>query len=296
MKIVLVFPVNYAAFGVAGPHMQIFSTLCRMGHSTYPAIEGDVLRVVKELKPDFVLASVGIWGEEAHEVSKVCPLIYYSGDEVINFEQYLKAKPACIFSHARFWTQRFRENGVLSFHLPWAADELVYFPDRDNNEPELDVVFVGGSVYPKRWDAWSKLKSAGVTVNVWNTAQTRGLDFRTVRKIYSNAKIVLAPAYFDEAPANVLRTGYGIPCRVFEAAACRAFQLVRDWVDLERVFPEVITFHDLDEMVSKVKYYLDNSGEREKIADLCFKVFREKHTYKHRLEELISKIESEVLI
>jgi len=162
-------------------------------------------------------------------------------------------------------------------------------------EYNFDVVFVGGSVYPKRWQAWELLRKTGFKVNVWNTAHTKGLDFASVRQIYSTAKIVLAPAYFDEASPQVER-GHGIPCRVFEAAACKAFQIVRNWEDLEEVFPQVVKFDSLDEMVDLVRFYLDPANQeiRQRIAKECYESVCKEHTYSHRMQKLIEVIEQKL--
>jgi spore maturation protein CgeB len=81
--------------------------------------------------------------------------------------------------------------------------------------------------------------------------------------------------------------------RTFEIAGCGAFQLIDDARSNVskhfKVGEEIVTFSDQEDFKKKVRYYLDNSKEREAIAQAGQKRAYAEHTYKQRIEYLLSK-------
>ena len=87
-----------------------------------------------------------------------------------------------------------------------------------------------------------------------------------------------------------------IPChqaspRVYEALACGAFLIVddqRDFMSLFKSGEELVVFEDIKDLRNKIVYYLNNRKEREKIKRKGRKIVLSKHTYRHRIQEMLS--------
>lgn len=106
--------------------------------------------------------------------------------------------------------------------------------------------------------------------------------FEDAAKKFSQSKVVFNISIKDD-----------VNMRVFEALSTGSF-LLTNWIPtLEDLFEDgkhLVTYKTLDEMVEKTKYYLEHDEEREKIALAGHEEFMKKHTYKHRVENILKKI------
>jgi len=81
--------------------------------------------------------------------------------------------------------------------------------------------------------------------------------------------------------------------RVFDCPLCNGFLLtdfredIEDYFDIDR---DVAVFHDLADLKKKVAFYLDHEEKAKAIAERGKETILEKHTYKHRLEEMASRV------
>lgn len=104
--------------------------------------------------------------------------------------------------------------------------------------------------------------------------------FEDAAKKFSMSKIVFNISIKDD-----------INMRVFETLSTGSF-LLTNWIPtLGELFKDgkhLVTYKTLDEMVEKAKYYLKHDKEREEIAEAGYKEFIAKHTYKHRVEKILS--------
>ncbi len=81
--------------------------------------------------------------------------------------------------------------------------------------------------------------------------------------------------------------------RVFETLGCGSFQMVdgkRDVLALFKSGEHLVCFKEIGEVKELVKYYLDHPQEREEIAQKGHNEVLGKHTYVHRIEELLKAI------
>ncbi len=105
-------------------------------------------------------------------------------------------------------------------------------------------------------------------------------------RIYSSAKMAVVIHYQDgRTPC------YQASPKVYEMLACRCFLLSDSQPDVLSLFKDgehLAVFRDIAELREKIRYYLENVKEREKIAsEGCIEVAR-KHTYAHRIKEMLS--------
>lgn len=83
--------------------------------------------------------------------------------------------------------------------------------------------------------------------------------------------------------------------RVFDCPLCNGFLLTDFREDIEEYFDidrEVAVFHDLADLKKKVAFYLDHDERARAIAENGKEKILEKHTYQHRIKEMVSHVRS----
>jgi len=184
-----------------------------------------------------------------------------------------------IFTTQKKFVDIFRP--TKSYWLPYACDPETH---KKFSLPKIyDVVFVGNTnpkVYPERVKL---LKLIGEKINLKVFSGVYGED---LAKIYSQAKIVFNKSANGE-----------INMRVFETLSCGSL-LVTDRLNseagLEELFQDkkhLVLYDNEKDLLEKIDYYLKNESEREEIALIGQKEVHSKHTYEHRTEEVLKKIQ-----
>jgi len=112
--------------------------------------------------------------------------------------------------------------------------------------------------------------------------------------------------YYDELPklyigsrinfnATSLQMTGAVNQRVFDVPACGAFLLTDHQESIEELFEvgkEVITYKERDEIPELAGFYLNNPGEREKIARMGRERILKEHTYRHRLAAIVQSMKN----
>jgi spore maturation protein CgeB len=87
----------------------------------------------------------------------------------------------------------------------------------------------------------------------------------------------------------------GIPTiRVFEALACGIPLLCYDWDDYEQLFTkeqDYLTFNNPDDLKRKISLLMNEPGYARQLAENGIRTIRERHTCKHRTDQLIGIID-----
>jgi spore maturation protein CgeB len=197
------------------------------------------------------------------------------------------------------------------FHLPLAAPLQLYYPERPvpaSYRAELTLV---GCAFQNRLrdlrklspflsryktrlvgPGWFRLQHLP---NIW--VRKGWVETEEVRRYYNGAKIVLNIHRSYDDPylkKNTHRVKADTPNnRVFEIAACRAFQLTDERLDLSRFFQpeqEIITYRTLDELKEKISFYLPRRKLCQKIAHRAFERTMKEHQYEHRLRKILKLV------
>ena len=103
--------------------------------------------------------------------------------------------------------------------------------------------------------------------------------FEEAASVYNEARICLNISAVDD-----------VNMRTFEVMASGGFLLTEDIPTLHELFEDgkhLVMYKDLDDMVAKARYYIDNPEEREKIAQAGREEVLAKHTYTHRMKEML---------
>lgn len=208
------------------------------------------------------------------------------------------------------------------------CNNFIYSPFACNHEEfkktgetkKYDVSFVGG-YHPYRAWCIQKLRGAGINVNVWGIGWKAGtLDQAGMVEIFNQSKINLnlsnnesfdlrfvfclsrpileslrvIKKTFNSLIKQDAKTLEMVKARHFEINSCGGFQLSFYAEGLEqhyRIGEEIAIYQSADEMIEKVKYYLDNEKEREEIAMNGYERTLKDHTLQQRFTNLFNDIE-----
>ena len=272
-------------------------------------INRNLVRLVKETQPHLILVTGG------HRISrkslrtlregKFC-LVLWTTDPLRSSDIMFITAPYYdhVFCQGTEFVEALNALGLNGSHwLPMACDPEIHHNVGLTNEEMRtfgkDVSFVG-SYYPRRAEYLEKLN--GYNLGIWGPGwENLPMDSplrsalmgsytmpETWRKIYSASKIILSIHYQDEH----LRVFQASP-RVFEALGCGAFVLTDQQKDVLALFEDgehLVSFSDARDLIEKVDFFLNHFEQRQVIAEQGKLEVLKKHTYRHRLTELLAII------
>ena len=168
----------------------------------------------------------------------------------------------------------------------WAANPDYYYPTASDNK--YDVTFVGQK-YGVRSKVIKDLKKNGISIETFGRGWSEYISFEKIISIFSNSKINL------NISASYAHPGIKqIKGRIFEVPMCGGF-LLTDYVEgLEDYFEigkEIVCYHDAEDLIYKVKYYLENDFERNAIARNGYRASVERHTWRHRFVDIFTALD-----
>jgi hypothetical protein len=167
---------------------------------------------------------------------------------------------------------------------------------------DIDVVFVG-ALHVNKMPLLSRVKKA-----FGNRCVLRGLS-NLKRNAYFNLKYGMpgwvSPIAFEEYVPLYRRAkiGFNVHNRGdYTVGSYRLFELPGNGVmqisdggryldDFFRVGEEVVGYSNADDLIDKIKYYLENEGERTRIALNGFRRVHKDHGFRHRMRQAGELIE-----
>ncbi len=283
-------------------HHKLLGKFCdeeqsRINHRFRSEVEGQ--------KPDLVLTIYGfnLSLESLVYLRKIgIPSVCWWLNDPFQFERSLKKAPYFdfLFTNAQGSVASYRKQGVNAYWLPTACDPDVHKVVAESKKYHCDICFAGD---------WSPLREE------WISHLVRHYDGVKIfgpwgKKIAKNSVLrnYLVDGFFSPdkmasmfASAKVIlnihtwygKWSYGTNPRLFEAAGCGAAQAV-DWKDeLPDLFDyenELLVYKDLDDLTEKLAGLLKNEDHRAMIGKLSQKRAYSEHTYRKRMEVLLSVI------
>jgi spore maturation protein CgeB len=184
-------------------------------------------------------------------------------------------------------------------YLPHAVDASVFRPMPEVAK-DLDFSFVGlwsaerqryieaalevttnGAVYGPKW----------LRKNPWNRDIRRIVKGSYIAgedlvRLYNRSKVVINVTQWGAA-GGAQRSG--VTMRLFEVPATRTLLLTDSSVDIQLVITpgeHVATFADVDDFKAKLRFYLANAAERERIAAQGFEHVRAHRSYDFTAEKI----------
>ena len=165
--------------------------------------------------------------------------------------------------------------------------------DWSNIKEKYDVSFVGRK-YLDREQYINELKKRNISVYVFGRGWERGehIPFEEMLDIFGASKINLNFS-------KVLRNQKQIKGRIFEVCLAGGFLLTEYVPSIENYFEidkEIVCFHNAEEMLDKVIYYLNHDEERRAIAQAGWKRATGQYTCFHMLSRVFDEIEKDTAI
>ncbi len=175
------------------------------------------------------------------------------------------------------------------YWLPHAAEPKVY--KKTHQLKKYDICFIGHIQDVKNYNGFTRVDMLDRAFKefpnfYWGTRNGQKPElnmFEDAAKRFNQSKIVLNVSIGDD-----------LNMRLFETLSTGSFLLTNYLPTLDKLFKDgkhLVTYKTLDEMVEKIKYYLEHDKEREKIAKTGYEEFIKKHKYSDRIQTVLRIIE-----
>ena len=221
------------------------------------------------------------------------------------------------FTMAQGLVEPFREAGVENAEwLPEAMEPSVFeydgISDTDRRTFTCDVALVGklesdNPAYMERWKLVKRIVDEEIDIKWWGPRINRkigtfvlGLLLSKVSRAYGG-RFVWNETYAKAVHLSKIflaRDAYphirlSMSARAFIALGLGAFYLTFPTDGIEEMFEpgvEIVTFDSPDDMIEKIRYYIEHDGERNAIAAAGKKRALAEHTYQNRFERMFEVI------
>lgn len=211
------------------------------------------------------------------------PSAYWAIDTHLDFEWALEESGRFdfVFAAQRDGVQELERLGIKhALWLPLACDPEIH--RSGNLEKIWDVSFVGHVLGGERQRLLELIRQRFPKGFIGQKY------FKEMAKVYAQSKIV-----FNRSVRN------DVNMRVFEALASGSLLITNDLesngqAELFRDQEHLVVYGDDEELFAKIACYLANDALREGIAQAGQKEVLAKHTYDHRMEQLLEEVETQL--
>lgn len=298
--------VNFpAALRNLGFEVEVFDSLDRDAYSGFAELNRDLLAKALPYRPDvilFVLMHYEVWTEtlDILKLGLNATLIHWATDDSWKYRQFSHYLAPHFDIHATTChgaVVASRRDGLRNvMQTQWAASTSTLQEPLAAEQCCYPVTFIGSN-YGNR-AAWiDALRARGVGVTCFGHGWPGGaVSAERIPEIIRNSVVSL-----NFGDSGVVWNGWiparsrQIKARVFEVPGSGGFLLTEPAEDLNRYFAigrEIETFASLDELVSKIKHYLDHPSKRSEIAAAGHLRVRREHTYEERFKNLVNQAET----
>ena len=166
----------------------------------------------------------------------------------------------------------------------------------------IDVCFVGG-IDPQRWpdrvQQINFLKSNGINVTAVGGQRATRLSWEEYANYLNRSKISLSFTVVDlfartlDSSGIVQRRTSQLKGRVFETLSCGAMLMEDDGLQTKELFnpgEDYIMFHNQDDLLKKIRYYLEHEDERRTIAESGYRKVTEIHNARNMWSHLFGRM------
>lgn len=180
-----------------------------------------------------------------------------------------------VFTAQKDACEKFNKSGINTKWLPLGCEPLLH--GKKEQKKNFDVSFIGCDGWGNRRKLIQKIR------NKFPNSYIGKADHKDIGSIYSQSKIV-----FNRSIRNDLNM------RVFEGL-CSGSCLItnKNTFGLTEIFQpgkHLITYNYDEDAIPLIEYYLTHNEERENIAISGMQEVLSKHTYLHRVREMLSMI------
>lgn len=274
-------------------------------------INTKILNVYKKIKPDIVFIIKGhkIFKDTLEKI-KESKVVLWMMDSIYKVEQTYKNID--LFDYRFMFekndVEKLAQSKISSYFLPLALDETVYYPI-NNIKKTIDILFVG-ALYPERLELLKSIIIKFPDLNIciygkyleWrHTERYINYYLKNYRAYFENKNV--HPSIVNELYARTKiainihnpQSQYGCNQRFFEILGSKSFQIVDENKFIKNKFVDgkhIVFFNNEKDLCNKIKYYLNNRVERNRIANYGYQEVIKNHTFKYRINEVLNIIYS----
>lgn len=276
----------------------VYDLVKRISEIGVKAINEEIIDLVKKERPrHFIWLASGYQFREStfDMIKKESTIVsgWFFDDEIeIYFNKYSKHwipyLDYCV-TPAIEAVPKYRELGARVILAVPIAGGVPIARDWSNIAERYDVSFVGRKLLDRE-QYINKLKKRNIPIHLFGRGWGRYVPFEEMIDIFGASKINL----------NFSGTGYNnlaLKSRIFEMCLAGGFLLTEYVPGIENYFEinkEIVCFHNADEMIDKITYYLNHEEERRAIAQAGWKRATSEHTSFHMLSRVFSEIERDI--
>jgi len=276
-----------------------------LGRLTGADLDKRLAKTIAEAEATLVLVSGGYELDESTVVLlrsvRKAVWVNWFPDDIGSIDQMTKVAPAYdhVFATGSDVARAMEDSLARTIPiLPHAADPSVYRPVKSRDQYRANVVFAGDPT-PAREAYLSGLVEFGLALwgPGWRQTSLRDYcrgEFRTTpeyAKAYAGATV--AVNVHRDLPLVAADARAGCNKRVFELAALGVAQAVDERSDLARWFEpgrHLITYRTPEDLRAEAERLLHDPPRAEAIAAEARAEMLAKHTYMHRIRELLGQV------
>ena len=295
-----------------GHELSCFDLVDRAKREGVRAMRRELVRQAAEADPDLAFFCLFTDELDAPTIEAVaeagrCPTVNWFADDHWRFESFTRHL-APVFDLAVTTDpdslHKYRTLPDVRVHLSqWACNRYAYA--RTTAELRHDVTFVG-QPHGDRRQITTSLREAGVPVQCWGFGWPAGpIEHAQMVEVFASSRINLNLSNSSEAAGVKARLRQALHLRPsaprppqikgrnFEVPGCGGFLLTERVPHLERYFEldqEVAVYEGVDDLIEKVRYWLDHPQERQRVADAGYHRVLAEHTYDHRFAAIFQEL------
>jgi spore maturation protein CgeB len=287
-----------------GHKLSAFDFMERSKRDGVARMRADLIKLAAETKPELAFFFLFTDQLDTRTIEAVgqaagCPTVNWFADDHWRFEDFTRhLAPAFDLSVTTDPDSlpKYRLLAGTRVHLSqWACNRYAY--GKVASELKHDVTFVG-QPHGDRRQTVSQLADAGIQVACWGFGWPSGqLAHAEMVDVFASSRVNLNLSNSSEVPglkARLRRLLHFNPPsprppqmkgRNFEVPGCGGFLLTELVPHLERYFEldrEVAVFDGTDDLLDKVRHWLEHDEERQRVADAGYRRVMSEHTYDHR--------------
>ena len=263
-------------------------------------LDNKLIETAREFKPDLIFFQLQREGilkiDTFRALSEMgIKVINWTGDVRHPIPQfYFDYAPFCETSFSNFTdVLTMKEYGYKSRYLQIGYDDHVFFPK--GVVRDIDIVFMGNNYgehkFPLskyRIDMVTRMKKEfGDRFKVYgNNWEWKDGSFNGNQKeennLYNRTKIAINFSHFNYSRYS--------SDRMFRLTGSGTFCLSHDYEDVDmdwQVGEDIAVWKDIDELIEKCHYYLENEWDRIRIQENGFRRAKSRFTYKQMAENII---------
>lgn len=173
--------------------------------------------------------------------------------------------------------------GGKAIKSQWAASpKYVKIPDLKR---DVEVSFVG-QPHGDRRKIIGRLQEAGIRIEFYGSGWAQRLSFDDMVRMFNRTKVNLNLSNSCNSTCKQIKG------RNFEVPACGGFLLSEKAENLNEYYEygkEIGVYENVDELIAKVRYYLMDDEEREKVATAAYERTIREHTYANRFDHIFAR-------